>query len=77
MPWTWDDVKREWLGDSQIAYSQAELVDGFNQAEEFFGPDWVADKASVHPGGRRFYGRTPDDHDVSDGQRSRVAQGRS
>jgi len=60
MPWTFEEIEREWFGDAHLAWDQEDVVRAFDVAEQLRGRDWVlaneADPALVaaFPGvGRR------------------------
>jgi hypothetical protein len=39
--WTWDEIKREWLGSGRIALSPHEAVAAFNRVQADLGGDWM------------------------------------
>jgi hypothetical protein len=41
MAWTWDEIEREWLGDSQSPDTPSIVVDAFNQVDAAFGRSWI------------------------------------
>jgi hypothetical protein len=51
MPFTWEEIERDWLGGLQLAYPSAVVVDAFNRLERAFGPEWVR---SYHKGRGAF-----------------------
>jgi hypothetical protein len=41
MPWTYEEIEREWLGGSRIAVSADEVVAAFERCEQDLGRDWI------------------------------------
>jgi len=41
MPWTIDEIRRDWLLDGQVAPTDASIVTAFNRVESFFGRAWI------------------------------------
>jgi hypothetical protein len=41
MPWTWDEINRDWLGGDCLAVSADQAMDGFNRTERVLGRDWI------------------------------------
>src|SRR6266851_7618561 len=41
MPWTFEEIEREWFGDAHLAWNQGDVVRAFDFAEQLRGRDWV------------------------------------
>lgn len=41
MGWTFDEIERDWLAGSRLAFSSEAIVAGFNLAEKMLGRQWV------------------------------------
>jgi hypothetical protein len=41
MPWTYEEIEREWLGGSRIAVPADEVVAAFERCERDLGRDWI------------------------------------
>ena len=41
MPWSFEDVRREWLLDNAIAAKEPEIVAAFNRCEHWLGRPWM------------------------------------
>jgi hypothetical protein len=57
VPWRWEDIKREWLGDSLIAEDPAVVVEAFERIDAMFGPEWILAYRTDH-GGSNHTGAT-------------------
>ena len=49
MPWTFDEIEREWFGDGHLAWDGEDVVRAFVLAERIRGRDWVLG-TEVDPG---------------------------
>ncbi len=56
--WTWEDIEREWLGGSRIAYTAQEAVEAFNLVERTLGRSWMKEYNSSGGGQVRGTGPT-------------------
>jgi len=41
MAWTWEEIEREWLGESQSPDTPSIIVDAFNRVDAAFGRPWI------------------------------------
>lgn len=41
MPWTWEEIQREWLGESQSPETPSIIVEAFNRVDAAFGRPWI------------------------------------
>jgi hypothetical protein len=41
MPWTWEEIQRHWLGESQSPETPAIIVEAFNRVDAAFGRPWI------------------------------------
>jgi hypothetical protein len=41
MPWTWEEIQREWLGESQSPETPSIIVEAFNRVDVAFGRPWI------------------------------------
>lgn len=41
VPWTFDEIQREWFGNTQLHWDRDDVVRAFNLAESIRGRDWV------------------------------------
>jgi len=41
MAWTWEEIKREWLGESQPPDAPSIIVDAFSRVDAAFGGPWI------------------------------------
>ena len=41
MPWTFEEIEREWFGDAHLAWDEGDVVRAFDLAEQLAGRDWV------------------------------------
>ena len=44
MPWTWERIEREWLGENRIAHLSEVILECFNEVERRLGDDWIKAK---------------------------------
>jgi hypothetical protein len=74
MPWTIEDIEREWLGGESSSLSSEDVVRAFDAAEEIRGRKWVLG-TTLLPGGGRQWGFTPFMRVYAFGQRVQVIRG--
>ena len=41
VPWTFEEIEREWFGNAHLHWDQDDAVRAFNLAESIRGRDWV------------------------------------
>jgi len=53
MPWTYDEIEREWLSGSKIAASESTVEESFNRCERMLGRGWIEQfrPSGAAPGG--------------------------
>jgi hypothetical protein len=44
VPWTWERIEQEWLGESRVAHISEVVIDCFNEVERVLGPEWIEAK---------------------------------
>jgi hypothetical protein len=50
LPWTWEQIERDWLPCGGLAHSADEVVESFNRVEAAFGREWI-EQSRMHSGG--------------------------
>lgn len=41
MPWSWEEIQRDWLGNGQVAVDPPQVVSAFDAVERVFGRPWI------------------------------------
>jgi hypothetical protein len=41
VPWTFEEIERDWFGDAHLAWDRDDVLEAFNLAERIRGRDWV------------------------------------
>jgi hypothetical protein len=49
LPWTWEQIERDWLPGGGLARSADEVVESFNRVEAAFGREWI-ERSRMHSG---------------------------
>jgi len=75
MPWSWDEIQRDWLVGTVIAADPAEVVDAFNRVELAFGREWI--ESSRRRSGGEDFGAAPTYHVVLMGRKIAALDGLS
>ena len=58
MPWTLDEIEKDWLGGGHVQLPPEDVVRAFTAAEQARGREWVHSTTSIRGGGRQW-GFTP------------------
>jgi hypothetical protein len=74
MPWTLEEIEREWLGGEHVQLPSVDVVRAFDAAERVRGREWVLSTTSL-PGGGRQWGFVPFLRVYSFGQRVQAISG--
>ncbi len=54
MPWTLEEIEREWLGGEHVQLPHEDVVRAFDAAEHVRGREWVLSTTSLPAGGRQW-----------------------